>query len=148
MLSSAQFETCIGVVIVSKQGAIIGHYNPDQKMVNQAKANIPRLYRVHSAQMSEAKAYVYASVYPYEPGTFVNLDLINDVEDMLKNQIKLEPQIFKYTEAGWLAEDENGEIRDCDEFPGQGMFGAVKVTGDGTREPQVDFITLQMQLNP
>ena len=68
-------------------------------------------------------------------------------KNIVKNGLKMQPKVVKYTEASALAMDENDEIRDCD-FEGAEMSGLVRIIGGGGKEPQVDFVTHNMQLNP
>lgn len=147
IFGSTGFESCVGIVVAAKEGAIIGHYNLSVKDLNRAKANIPKLFKEHQAKLSGGKAYVYASVQPYKLDQFVDASLVTEAKNIVKNGLKMQPKVVKYTEASALAMDENDELRDCD-FEGAEMSGQVRIIGGGGKEPQVDFVTHNMQLDP
>ncbi|KAF7551975.1 hypothetical protein G7Z17_g4623 [Cylindrodendrum hubeiense] len=86
LLTSDGFEGCVGIMIATNQGVILGHYTQTPTGVTQAKANIKELYDANIDVLRGATPVVYAQVEASDEGTFKEPDIVNaiisDIEDL------------------------------------------------------------------
>ncbi|KAH8430742.1 uncharacterized protein LDX57_008405 [Aspergillus melleus] len=153
VLGSHGFQTCFGIVVLSDHGVILGHYNPSQTDIDQAKEHIPKLYQENKDRLAGATAYLLASVDLWTE-EYIDPELTSELEDMINSELGLEPHIVKYTDQSNLLAKSSDELRDdddYDEWVEKLMHGEILVKHPGGKDPkgaELIFVHLQMQKDP
>lgn len=75
-LGSDGFVRCIGLIIASSQGVIIGHYGNTVEGMSRANANIPDLIDEYKDSLVDAQALIYGHVSLYHPDEYTAEDNI------------------------------------------------------------------------
>ncbi|PLB54006.1 hypothetical protein P170DRAFT_420790 [Aspergillus steynii IBT 23096] len=145
-LGSDNFIGCMGLVIASSQGAIIGHYTNADPSISQAKTNIPDLINDHKDSLAGAEAWIYGHVRLNKPHKYQAEERIQELESIIKNELGITAQRVKYIEPEDLMADENEELI-VDELPDELMYGFVLVEHPGghSQESVITFVSLDWQ---
>ncbi|RJE18590.1 hypothetical protein PHISCL_09071 [Aspergillus sclerotialis] len=149
-LASSGFDICFGVVVLAPGGVILGHYNPEKKNIARGLENIPSLYEKHKDSLTNARTILYASVDPNSEA-YADSDLAAKLEAMLREDLKMEPTIVKYTESSnvmELADDDDIDIDKYNELAATFMDGTIVVKHKENGESMVEFVHLDMQKDP
>jgi hypothetical protein len=143
MIGSQGFAGCFGVVLATKQGAIVGHYSQDPQDLAKAKTEIPELYKKHNAQVGGAASYLYSAI-TYETGEVIQKDIYDEYVTFLNELTGKDPIHHKYTEAAELISEED---LDNDNYDSELLAGGIVVSnsGGGSADTNVLFVTVDMQ---
>ncbi|KAF5550912.1 hypothetical protein FNAPI_7586 [Fusarium napiforme] len=143
VVGSSSFAGCFGVILATKQGAIVAHYNLDQKGLDTAKKRITDEYNDHNDKVGGAEAHLYSAI-TYETGALVEENLYNEYKKFIKDLVGKEPQDHHYTEALETLSDEDLENENWDENAVSGGF-VVENPGGGGADTSLFFITIERQ---
>ncbi|RKK11880.1 hypothetical protein BFJ63_vAg5334 [Fusarium oxysporum f. sp. narcissi] len=143
VVGSSSFAGCFGVILATKQGTIVGHYNLDQAGLDNAKKEIPDLYSKHNDKVGGASAHLYSAVY-YENGELVDGNLYNEYKKFLTDLIGSEPEDHHYTEAAETVPEEDLFEDKWDHDAVSGGF-VVENSGGGGADTSIFFITIERQ---
>ncbi|KAF9770143.1 hypothetical protein IL306_012343 [Fusarium sp. DS 682] len=143
IMGSTAFAGCFGVILATKQGAIVGHYNLDQAGLNQAKKEIPDLYTKHNDLVGGAAPYLYSAI-TYETGDLVDANLFNEYKKFLKDLVGKDPEEHHYTEAAETIPEDDLFEGNYDENYVSGGF-VVENSGGGEADTSIFFITIEHQ---
>lgn len=150
-LGSAGFVGCIGVVIISPKGAIIGHYGANPKGQNLYNSGLPELIEDHRNAFSEGvQAWVYAHVRYRESDEFVSAEYKNELVDLISKNLHIEAKVEKYIEPEDLLMDENGEvdIENEDAYADLKAGGFLVMNpGGGSSASELVFVNLEWQID-
>ncbi|KAF4338122.1 hypothetical protein FBEOM_8021 [Fusarium beomiforme] len=139
LTGSSSFAGCFGVIIATKQGAIIGHYNLDQAGLDKAKDEIPALYKEHNDLVGGGAPHLYSAV-EYETGELVEPNLFNEYKRFLNELVGTDPAEHTYTEVGEIIVNEDLEEWD-DDFVSGGFV--VENAGGGKADTRLFFINIE-----
>ncbi|CAJ0542997.1 Ff.00g003580.m01.CDS01 [Fusarium sp. VM40] len=142
LIGSQGFQGCFGIVIATKQGAIVGHYSQDPQDLAKAKTEIRDLYNKHNAQVGGAPSYLYSAV-EYPSGEVTQQDIYDQYVTFLNDLTGKDPVHHSYTEAANLLTDEQIDNEDyAEEFLAGGIV--VSNSGGGSAETDILFVTIDM----
>jgi hypothetical protein len=146
--SSLGFSGCIGAIIVSQQGAIIGHYSVTPMDMSKAATNIPALYNANRDKLADAEAFIYAEVKYKDQNTFVQPDIEDQLVSIITSSTGLTPRVQTYIEPLEAWEDQGGDDLDSPEYE-NAQYGAflVENAGGGSALSTVTFVTIEMQVD-
>ncbi|OQE36842.1 hypothetical protein PENCOP_c011G07619 [Penicillium coprophilum] len=96
ILASDGFTGCIGVVIASSQGAIIGHYTDTEQGMNRAKQYLASLITENKKALVGAQAWIFAHVSLKDPDTFVSEPNNQVLESIVQTNLGITPAQVKY----------------------------------------------------
>ncbi|KAL4745161.1 hypothetical protein BDW72DRAFT_187083 [Aspergillus terricola var. indicus] len=147
-LGSAGFTGCLGLVIASTKGAILGHYEANDDGLALANENIPGLIRDNKDALVGAQAWVYVHVRLRKPDQVVAEPYVKQLEELVTDGLGIQAQRVKYIDPGDLLVDEDGELRDdIDDWSEDLMYGSilVKHPGGEGQNAVVRFVHLDWQ---
>ncbi|KAJ5153840.1 uncharacterized protein N7500_009279 [Penicillium coprophilum] len=96
ILGSDGFTGCIGVVIASSQGAIIGHYTDTEQGMNRARQHLASLITENQQALVEAQAWIFAHVSLQDPDTFISEPNNQVLESIVQTNLGITPGRIKY----------------------------------------------------
>ncbi|KAF5624511.1 hypothetical protein F52700_9680 [Fusarium sp. NRRL 52700] len=143
VVGSSSFAGCFGVILATKQGAIVAHYNLDRNSLDTAKEKITNFYSEHNDKVGGAEAHLYSAVH-YPDGSLVEENLYNEYKKFLTGLIGKEPEDHHYTEALETLSEEDLEAENWDENAVSGGF-VVENSGGGDANTSIFFITIERQ---
>ncbi|KAF4445358.1 hypothetical protein F53441_10907 [Fusarium austroafricanum] len=143
MIASDGFQGCFGVILATKQGAVVGHYNQDKEHFEQAKKEIGDYYRDHNDVLGGAATFVYAA-YNHREQHIIEQDLLDKYKDFLRELTGNEPKEHTYTEAIETLTDEELDTIGWDEDAIAGGF-VIENSGGGSADSSIYFITIETQ---
>ncbi|KAF5648840.1 hypothetical protein F25303_4868 [Fusarium sp. NRRL 25303] len=143
VVGSSSFAGCFGVILATKQGAIVAHYNLDQNGLDTAKEKITNFYTEHNDKVGGADAHLYSAI-TYETGALVEENLYNEYKKFLKDLVGKEPQDHHYTEALETVSEEDLDNDNWDPEAVSGGF-VVENPGGGNADTSIFFITIERQ---
>jgi hypothetical protein len=145
ILASDGFVGCIGVIIASSQGAIIGHYTNTDSGMSRARSNLVSLIINNKKALAGAKAWIYAHVSLQDTNTYTSETNNQVLEGIVGDNLGITPTRVKYIEPEDLLVDEQGEL--LDDYPEDIIYGGAmaKHPGHQSTETQVIFINLDWQ---
>ncbi|OTB09214.1 hypothetical protein M426DRAFT_18585 [Hypoxylon sp. CI-4A] len=145
-MSSDGFSGCLGVVVVTQKGAMIGHYNQDQNTIDRSERKLQRLYNANRAKLEGGQVWIYAHVNAKYPG-YKNPDLVERFIDVVRRVTGREPYIEAYIEAmdPWYFDDGTPVMGVDADFENMSA-GAILVEnpGRGNADSMLTFMTVEM----
>ncbi|KAF5234713.1 hypothetical protein FANTH_12065 [Fusarium anthophilum] len=143
VVGSSSFAGCFGVILATKQGAIVAHYNLDQNGLDTAKEKITNFYSEHNDKVGGAEAHLYSAI-TYETGALVEENLYNEYKKFLTDLVGKPPQDHHYTEA---LETVSEADLDADNWDPEAVSGGfvVENSGGGEAGTSIFFITIEKQ---
>ncbi|KAM0546192.1 hypothetical protein ACHAPJ_010976 [Fusarium lateritium] len=96
-IGSDGFTGCVGIVLATRQGAIVGHYGQTEDNFNDARDNIGDLYRQHNDKVGGATPYVYVAI-EYETGKVKESNIVDMHKNFLRELTGKDPVEQTYTE--------------------------------------------------
>ncbi|KAF5546922.1 hypothetical protein FMEXI_5427 [Fusarium mexicanum] len=143
VVGSSSFAGCFGVILATKQGAIVAHYNLDQNGLDTAKEKITNFYSEHNDKVGGADAHLYSAI-TYETGALVEENLYNEYKKFLTDLVGKPPQDHHYTEA---LETVSEADLDADNWDPEAVSGGfvVENSGGGEADTTIFFITIERQ---
>ncbi|KAM0193373.1 hypothetical protein ACHAPA_004439 [Fusarium lateritium] len=143
MIGSQGFQGCFGVVLATKQGAIVGHYSQDPQDLAKAKTEIRDLYTEHNAQVGGAASYLYSAI-TYETGEVQQQDIYDEYVKLINDLTGKDPEHHSYTEAVELISEED---LDNENYDSDLLAGGIVVSnsGGGSADTNILFVTVDMQ---
>ncbi|KAF5569459.1 hypothetical protein FPHYL_1987 [Fusarium phyllophilum] len=143
VVGSSSFAGCFGVILATKQGAIVAHYNLDQNGLDTAKEKITDFYNEHNDKVGGAEAHLYSAI-TYETGTLVEENLYNEYKKFLTDLVGKEPKDHHYTEALETVSEADLDNDNWDPDAVSGGF-VVENPGGGEADTSIFFITIERQ---
>ncbi|KAF4964591.1 hypothetical protein FSARC_7497 [Fusarium sarcochroum] len=140
-IGSSGFAGCVGIVLATRQGAIVGHYGQTGENVNRAKENIGKLYRDNNDKVGGATPYVYVAV-DYESNEVKNSDIVDQHKDFLRELTGQDPVEQTYTEALETYDLDEYMEGNFDEDMISGGF-VVENAGGGSADTNLIFIDVE-----
>ncbi|OTA56486.1 hypothetical protein K449DRAFT_438001 [Hypoxylon sp. EC38] len=146
IFGSDGYAGCIGVVMASSKGAMIGHYNVDENSLERAKGKLKDLYEAHKGDLSGGQLWVYAHVEYKNGFPYAQPELVNKFIKTVKEITGKDPRIQKYIEAvdAWF--DQNGEplVNDPDINNMIGGAFFVENPGGGHANSVLELLDIEM----
>ncbi|OTB02456.1 hypothetical protein M426DRAFT_264488 [Hypoxylon sp. CI-4A] len=144
-LASDAFGGGIGAVIVSRKGAIAGHYTMNTASMKQAKTKLQKLYKTHAKDLQGAVALVYVQVKTAKTHQYVNKDLTLQFIGIVKEIAGKEPQVLTYIEALDVWYDKNGMPLSSQPDLENLRTGALLIesSGGGNSRPALTFLDIE-----
>lgn len=84
MIGSKDFNDCLGLVIETPKGAIVGRYPVGDHGIGTARVGLPGVLAAHKASLSDANIYIYARVSYRKQSESVTDKLKNGVKSLSK----------------------------------------------------------------
>jgi hypothetical protein len=143
-IGSDGFEGCVGIVLATNQGAIVGHYTQTPQGVEDAAERITALYNEHRDKVAGATPLIYAMV-KIDDETLQEPEIVQSHIDMLKELTGNEPGIHDYINAADTMVDENGNLiedLDLDNL----QYGAFLVENEGGGNSPTNVIFVDINL--
>ncbi|KAJ4258225.1 hypothetical protein NW762_008374 [Fusarium torreyae] len=97
LIGSDGFTGCVGIVLATRQGAIVGHYGQTEDNFNDAKVAIGDLYKEHNDKVGGAVPYIYVAI-EYETGQVKESNIVDMHKNFLKELTGKDPVEQTYTE--------------------------------------------------
>ncbi|KAF4988248.1 hypothetical protein FGRMN_9872 [Fusarium graminum] len=147
LIGSNGFQGCFGIVLATKQGAIVGHYSQDPQSFATGTARIRELYEQNSAKVDGATPLLYSAV-TYSTGAVISDSMRQDYVTFLKELTGKDATHHHYTEITEILEETLSEDDFLDgNFPEDLLSGALVVSnpGGGGANTEVLFVNLDMQ---
>ncbi|KAI0841137.1 hypothetical protein F5Y06DRAFT_293623 [Hypoxylon sp. FL0890] len=146
IFASHGYAGCIGMVMASRKGAMIGHYNMDEGSLDTGKRRLKDIYKAHKKDLAGGQVWVYAHV-KYENGfPYQQPDLVNKFVNMVKKITGKDPQIQTYIDPVEAWYDQNGEpLADNPDL--NNMIGGaflVENPGGGRANSLLEFLDIEM----
>lgn len=144
IFASHGFQGCIGVAIVSSQGAIIAHYTNAASAMNQARTQLPNLITNNIDALAGAKAWIYAHVSLSDTDTYTSETNNKVLEDIVKTNLHIVPARVKYIEPEDMLVDEQDELLDPDQYPEDLLYGAIMIKHQAGQSAGADVIFINL----
>ena len=143
-IASDGFEGCVGIVLATNKGAIVGHYVQTEQGVEDAAERITALYNEHRDKVAGATPLIYAMVKVADE-TLQEPEIVQSHIDMVQALTGNEPRLVDYINAVDTMVDEDGElIEDLDLDNMQ--YGALLVENEGGGNSPTNVIFVDINL--
>lgn len=151
ILSSDGFEGCVGVILASNKGAILGHYTQTPGDLTKAQTNIKQRYTDNLSKIAGATPHVYAQV-DANTEEYKVPDIVNGHIDYLTTLTGRTPVVHKYIEMVDILYDQDFEEIEGLDYENI-VAGAMLVEnpGGGSSPSNLLFIdieTMKLQVQP
>ncbi|KAF5986644.1 hypothetical protein FCOIX_1458 [Fusarium coicis] len=143
IVGSSSFAGCFGVILATKQGAIVAHYNLDKGSLETAKGKITNFYNKHNDKVGGAEAHLYSAVH-YPDEELFEESLYNESKNFIKDLVGKDPEDHHYTEAIETVSEDDLENESWDPDMVSGGF-VVENSGGGDAKTSIFFITIEQQ---
>ncbi|KAI1417085.1 hypothetical protein F5Y13DRAFT_185918 [Hypoxylon sp. FL1857] len=146
IFASDAYAGCIGMVMVSQKGAMIGHYNMDEASLDRGKPKLKNIYEAHKTDLAGGQVWVYAHVEYKDGRPYKQARLVDKFTSTVKEITGQQPQIQQYIEAvdAWF--DQDGEPL-ADDPDLENMIGGafiVENPGGGSAKSLLEFLDIDM----
>ncbi|KAJ3533255.1 hypothetical protein NM208_g7363 [Fusarium decemcellulare] len=143
-LGSGSFGGCVGIVLATKKGAVVGHFVQDTSSIQKAAKEIPDLYKEHSDKVSGAAPHIYAMIST-ETEELVDPDVVNAHVKMVEDLTGQSATIHHYIEPTEAMVDQDGDlIEDADMENLQS--GALLLENEGGGDSNTNLIFVDPDL--
>lgn len=143
LLSSDGFEGCVGILIASNKGVILGHYTQTMDNVATGKSKITALYDANKAAVQGATPIVYAQVKTASQNEYNEPEVVQGHIDYLTTLTGRTPIINKYVEPLEIFVDQDGLPLDDIDYDNI-QYGAMLAENQGGGSSPTNLILIDI----
>lgn len=143
LISSDGFEGCVGILIASNKGVILGHYTQTMDNVQTGKDKITKLYNDNLSSVQGATPIVYAQVSAASQDEYNEPDVVQGHIDWLSSLTGRTPDVQKYVEPLEIFVDQDGLPLDDVDYDNI-QYGAMLAENQGGGSSSTHLILIDI----
>lgn len=143
LISSDGFEGCVGILIASNKGVILGHYTQTMDNVEEGRERITELYNDNLASLQGATPIVYAQVKTDSQEEYNEPEVVQGHIDWLKTLTGQEPNVQRYVEPLEIFVDQDGLPLDDIDYDNI-QYGAMLAENPGGGSSRTNLILIDI----
>lgn len=143
LLSSDGFEGCVGILIASNRGVILGHYTQTMDNVKTGNEKIKKLYEDNLASVQGATPIVYAQVSVASQNVYNEPEVVQGHIDWLKTLTGKTPNVQRYVEPMEIFLDQDGLPLDDVDYDNI-QYGAMLAENQGGGSSPTNLILIDI----